>query len=267
MNARSALFDLYGDHLRSRDGRAPIAALVRLLAPLDSSAAAVRTAVSRMVRQQWLTPDRTGGGATYAMTTQAWRRLDQAAERIYRTRPGAWDETWHLVVIDPLSQRGSRQRVRSALAFLGYAPLAESTWIAAYASDEVGPVVSGEGGSSRAFRARSDEDPRRLAHRLWHLDELGVAYVDWLSQARTLTSGTSADDDRTAFAVRSRLVHEWRKFLFTDPGLPRQLLPARWPGDEAARFFDAEAARLLPAASRFVDCCLQPTGPPNGALL
>jgi phenylacetic acid degradation operon negative regulatory protein len=60
------------------------------------------------------------------------------------------------------------------------------------------------------------------------------------------------------FAIRSELVHEWRKFLFTDPGLPRELLPARWPGISAAEMFHAEADRLLPAAARFVDCCLQP---------
>ena len=39
MQARSALFDLYGDHLRPRGGRAPVAALVRLLAPLGIAAA------------------------------------------------------------------------------------------------------------------------------------------------------------------------------------------------------------------------------------
>ena len=53
MDARSALFDLYGDHLRLRtdDFRAqvPVAALVKLLAPLGVQAPAVRTAVSRMV--------------------------------------------------------------------------------------------------------------------------------------------------------------------------------------------------------------------------
>ncbi len=52
------------------------------------------------------------------------------------------------------------------------------------------------------------------------------------------------------------LVHEWRKFLFTDPGLPAELLPRDWVGHEAATFFAEEAARLLPAASRFVDACL-----------
>ena len=35
-----------------------------------------------------------------------------------------------------------------------------------------------------------------------------------------------------------------------------ELLPERWAGDEAARFFDEQAGRLMPAASRFVDACL-----------
>jgi phenylacetic acid degradation operon negative regulatory protein len=51
-------------------------------------------------------------------------------------------------------------------------------------------------------------------------------------------------------------VHEWRLFLFRDPGLPRALLPVTWPGDDAAAFFDEHSARLLPAASRYVDSCL-----------
>jgi phenylacetic acid degradation operon negative regulatory protein len=220
------------------------------------------------VRQQWLEPVRTGGGAAYAMTPRAWRRLDQAADRIYRTRDAGWAGTWHLVVVDPISERGARDRVRSALAFLGYAPLAENTWLAAYASDEVEAVVTGEGGRTRTFRASPEGDPRRLARELWDLDALGAAYGRWLAQARGMTAGVSdATDDQTAFAVRSRLVHEWRKFLFSDPGLPRQLLPARWPGEEAAAFFDAEAARLLPAASRFVDSCLQLSTATNGAVL
>jgi phenylacetic acid degradation operon negative regulatory protein len=66
------------------------------------------------------------------------------------------------------------------------------------------------------------------------------------------------DEDERSFVVRSNLVHEWRKFLFTDPGLPVELLPPDWPGHAAAKFFAEEAARLLPGASRFVDRCLVP---------
>ena len=85
MQARSALFDLYGDHLRAHGGRAPVAALVRMLAPLEIGAPAVRTAVSRMVRQGWLSPTRLVTGPGYAITPRAARRLEDAGSRIYRT--------------------------------------------------------------------------------------------------------------------------------------------------------------------------------------
>src|SRR5436305_6621972 len=91
MQARSALFDLYGDYLRPRGGRAPVAALVRLLAPLGIAPPAVRTAVSRMVRQGWLHPVRLAAGPGYALTARAMRRLDEAAGRIYRTGRQPWD--------------------------------------------------------------------------------------------------------------------------------------------------------------------------------
>jgi phenylacetic acid degradation operon negative regulatory protein len=56
-------------------------------------------------------------------------------------------------------------------------------------------------------------------------------------------------------------LHEWRKFLFRDPGLPRILLPSDWPGDKAAAFFDSESRRLLPGAVTFVDSCLAESRP------
>jgi phenylacetic acid degradation operon negative regulatory protein len=263
VNARSALFDLYGDHLRTRKGEAAVSALVRLLAPLDIKAPAVRTAVSRMVRQGWLDPTPTDAGPGYAMTPRAWRRLDQAAARIYRTRERVWDRRWDILVLEPIGNRSARERVRSALTFLGYAPLADNTWIAAYHSDEVDAVLATDQAEARRFAAEYADDPITMARDLWDLDALGEAYAEWLEDAHDLVAAApdplQADptDDERAFAVRSRLLHEWRKFLFRDPGLPPELLPSGWPGAAAAAFFDAEAARLLPGASRFVDRCLE----------
>lgn len=263
MHARSALFDLYGDHLRARGGRAPVAALVRILAPLGIAAPAVRTAISRMVRQGWLEPVRLDGGPGYRLTDRARQRLDDAAARIYRTRSSAWEGSWDLLVVGPVAHRAARERLRSGLAFLGYAPLSDSTWISPFASPEVAPLAAAEGAALARFAAR-DDDPRGQAAGAWNLDALGAAYTAWLEDAAALVAAPPARDgsDEAAFAVRSLLVHEWRKFLFTDPGLPAELLPADWPGHAAADFFAAEAARLLPAASRFVDACLCP--PPPG---
>ena len=37
--------------------------------------------------------------------------------------------------------------------------------------------------------------------------------------------------DAECFVERTKLVHEYRKFLFLDPGLPKELLPEMWSGD------------------------------------
>jgi len=257
VNARSALFDVYGDHLRTRGGAAPVAALLRMLAPLDVAAPAVRTAVSRMVRQGWLTPIRLDLGPGYRVTAQAERRLGAAASRIYRRGIAPWDGRWHVLVLDRVPERSRRDRVRSGLGYLGYAPLGDETWISPRVSTEVDALLSAEGVRALRFRSAHDGDQAMLAASAWDLAGIGRTYASWLEDARRLVGDPArALADEEAFTIRSRLVHEWRKFLFRDPSLPRELLPADWPGDVAAAFFDDQAERLAPGAGRFVDCCL-----------
>ncbi len=265
MNARSALFDLYGDHLLSRGEQAPVAALVRLLAPLGISAPAVRTAVSRMAGQGWLVGVRLPEGAGYRLTPRGTRRLRQAAVRIYARTVPAWDGRWHVLIVAGIGDRARRDRLRSALGYLGYARLEGSTWISPRQSAELDSLLTAERVRAERFHASYDGDPRDLAARAWDIGGLGRAYQRWLDQASGLADliVPQVDDegcpDEAIFAARSELVHGWRKFLFSDPGLPAELLPAGWPGFVAAEFFDAQAARLLPAAARFIDRCL--TGP------
>ncbi len=263
VNARSALFDVYGDHLRSRGGAAPIAGLVRLMAPLGIAAPAVRTAVSRMVRQGWLTPDRVDGAPGYALTPRATRRLDEAAARIYRTGETGWDGHWHLLVVTPPPTRSARDRVRAGLSFLGYGPLDDATWVAPRPAAEADALLASEGARAERFTARHDGDSAALISRAWDLDGLARAYLRFIGEANLLAADEDGSD-QTAFVVRSRMVHEWRKFLFQDPGLPVALLPVDWPGSKAAELFDAESGRLAPAAARFVDDCLRVTSGEDG---
>jgi phenylacetic acid degradation operon negative regulatory protein len=280
VNARAALFDLFGDHLRSRGGRASVAALVRLLAPLGIAAPAVRTAISRMVRQGWLVPERLPQGPGYAVTPKAVRRLDEAAARVYRAGAITWSGRWHVVVLEPVRERSKRERIRAELAFLGYAPLSDSTWIGPRPAPELDQLLTGERVHADRFDARLEDDPRELVARAWDLTAIGAAYEEWLDQAVRLVGSLPqdalrddlpADDPRRVelesrvFAVRSRLVHGWRNFLFRDPGLPAELLPPGWPGDKARAYFEQEAARLLPAAAAFVDRCLAGEPTTSGA--
>jgi phenylacetic acid degradation operon negative regulatory protein len=261
MNARSALFDLYGDHLASRGGQAPVAALVRCLGALEIAPPAVRTAVSRMVRQGWLVAVRTPSGPGYALTPRAVSRLDEAGARIYRTREAPWDGHWQLLTIERVRDRSRRERLRAGLRYLGYGAIDDTAWLAARPSNELDGLLDAEGVPAQRFTATHDGDTEALVRRVWDLDALGAAYDVWLHAAHEIAAEVDpGGSDESAFVARSRLVHEWRKFLFTDPRLPDDLLPEHWVGRHAAQYFDDQATRLLPAAARFIERCLDPDG-------
>ncbi|HEX6683228.1 MAG TPA: PaaX family transcriptional regulator C-terminal domain-containing protein [Candidatus Limnocylindrales bacterium] len=261
MQARSALFDLYGDHLRRRGGQAAIAALIRLLAPLGIAPPAVRTAVSRMVRQGWLTPSRTPSGPGYGLTTKAFARLEDAEARIYRTRQLSWNGRFDLLIVTNPTARAERERLAANLGFLGYGRLDSSTWVSPRTAAEVDETLNDAGIRFERFSAShagGAAGARVMVGRAWDLTALAAAYAQFVERLTPVVRAVDGgSDDETAFAVRSRLVHEWRAFLFRDPQLPASLLPDPWMGTAAAAFFDRHARRLRPAADRFVDHCLK----------
>jgi phenylacetic acid degradation operon negative regulatory protein len=263
MQARSALFDLYGDYLRPRGGRAPVAALVRLLAPLDIAPPAVRTAVSRMVRQGWLRPLRLSAGPGYLLTAKAARRLDDAAGRIYRTSKIQWDGHFDLIVVAGVLPRRDRQRLGANLGFLGYGALDDHTWVATRPGQGVDELLTEAGVTYERFRAAhaaGTPGAARLVDRAWDLTALGRAYETFVAELQPVVAAVDPRmDDETAYTTRFRLVHAWRTFLFQDPQLPPTLLPERWSGTSAAAFFDRHATRLRPAADRYVERCLDAT--------
>ncbi|WP_308164823.1 PaaX family transcriptional regulator [Nonomuraea sediminis] len=193
-------------------------------------------------------------GPGYGLTPKCVRRLDEAALRIYRAGTITWRGRWHLIVFAPVKERPRRERIRADLTFLGYASLSETTWIGPRSSIELDHLLEAEGIEADRFDAALEGDPRELLARAWDLEAIGAAYEQWLSEAVTLVAALpeNAPGDQV-FATRSRLVHGWRNFLFRDPGLPAELLPAGWPGEKARIYFEQEAARLLPAAAAFVD--------------
>jgi phenylacetic acid degradation operon negative regulatory protein len=258
MHARSALFDVYGDHLRARGSQAPVAAVVRMLDPVGIAAPAVRTAISRMVMQGWLEPVQLAGARGYRATARATRRLDEAAQRIYRRAVPAWDGVWHLAFLEPPTERNARTRLRADLGFVGFAELADNVWVSPFPRAELPSVLERAGATARTAQAVDFDPPPTEA---WDLAGLRTAYDAWLRTADDLIGEQLAahhEADEAAFAARFHLVHEWRKFLFADPGLPDQLLPADWPGRAAAELFASEATRLKPGADRFVARCLDP---------
>lgn len=255
MHARSAIFNVYGDLLADRGHRSTVAGLVRLLGPVGITAPAVRTAVSRMVSQGWLTPVRLPSGRGYSATERAVKRFESAAARSLRTGEDQWDGHWHIALLSPPTGRTERARLTRELSFLGLAPMQDAAWVSPYPRAELADVLA-RNQASAVMVTTADVDPSLAPLRAWDLDALARSYQAWRSEAADQVAHhlrAHEDPDEASFAARFHLVHAWRKFLFTDPGLPLALLPKDWPGIAAAQYFNQALAHLDAGANRFVE--------------
>jgi phenylacetic acid degradation operon negative regulatory protein len=68
-----------------------------------------------------------------------------------------------------------------------------------------------------------------LVERAWDLPSLAERYRRYLAAHR----GREPRTDAEAFARRTRVVAEFTHLFWTDPRLPANLLPKRWPGEAA----------------------------------
>ena len=78
-------------------------------------------------------------------------------------------------------------------------------------------------------------------------------------------------DPRASFVIRSLLIHEYRRLHLRDPLLPARLLPAAWPGTQAATVCRDIYALVLSASELYLSSVAAqldgPLPPPDGAMM
>ncbi len=261
MRPRAALFDVHGLFLREYRGEVWVGTLLRLMEELGFAPQAVRVALSRMVSHGWLASRRIGRKSYYALTERSRRRLDEAAARLFAPDNGRWDGRWRILTYSvPEERRADRDRLRRELTWMGFGPLSNSTWISPVPLFErAREVLEAQGLKEYValFTAehRGPGADRWLAERCWDLAAINRRYGQFISSVRprllAARQRRSRLPDNACFAAQVRLVHEFRKFLFIDPGLPAALLPQDWQGHEARRIFRDYFELLSPGSTRF----------------
>jgi phenylacetic acid degradation operon negative regulatory protein len=82
-----------------------------------------------------------------------------------------------------------------------------------------------------------DDAPQRLVGLGWDLEDLGLRYQRFVKRFERVLAALRnlhALDHQACFIVRTLLIHEYRRLHLRDPLLPARLLPANWPGVQAA---------------------------------
>ncbi len=261
----SFVFTLYGDMVArlSPDGSLWIGGLIALMSSFGVSPAAVRQAVSRMARQGWLLARREGNRAFYTVTERGRRRIEELTPRIYGPVI-EWDGRWRLLSYAiGEAHRKRRERLRKELGALGWAQLSPSTWISPSDTLAAAREAARTTGTLEAVNLFTSEyrgplSDRALLERCWNVGEIASAYDAFIAhyQPRLRRERERSDlGDEAALVERLWLVHDYRKFVYIDPGLPSELLPPHWPGTAAAALFREYYAAIDAKSQRYFHLC------------
>lgn len=240
---KSLVMTLCGDTIAPHGGAFWLGSMIELLGPLGVSDRLVRTSVFRLVQEGWLGASREGRRSRYALEPKALPRFERANRRIYSAPGLHWDGRWTFVLAPNGSIDGDlRALLRKELEWEGFAMLA--TGVMAHPApdrDTLREILARAGAEGKVFVCEAAELPDvgsrplpELVGDAWDLSSVVESYRQFIA---TFTPVASMLDDslapQDAFAIRTLLIHAYRRVQLHDPMLPLELLPAPWPGSEA----------------------------------
>ncbi|HEY2637795.1 MAG TPA: PaaX family transcriptional regulator C-terminal domain-containing protein, partial [Solirubrobacteraceae bacterium] len=132
----------------------------------------------------------------------------------------------------------------------GFGSLGGGLWITPHVDREAlvtqSAHAAGADASVLSFRTELGAlgDTAAVIGQAWDLAELRAHYDQFMADFRRLRPRGPAQ----TFAAQTGLVHAWRRFPFTDPDLPDDVLPRGWPRRRAHELFHARHERWDPAA-------------------
>lgn len=254
-SARSLLMTLLGEFVLPRDHAVWTSTLVDVLAKFSVEEKSARQALARTAAEGWLMAVREGRRVRWSLTPPGRRLLSEGAERIYSFGQGerGWDHRWLVLIASvPESKRELRHRLRTRLSWAGFGSPSPGVWVSPHtASEPEARVILTELGladAAMSFTARYGTVGRQesITRQSWDLDALALRYESFIDEF----TGLHPAPGDAVLVAQIRLVHEWRRFPFLDPGLPDELLPARWSGRTAARLFHGKHLDWRPAAQQ-----------------
>ena len=245
---------IIGEFVLTAGGRVWTSALLRALALFGVDEAAARQALFRTAAEGLLEREQEGRRVRWRLSSAGRRGAVEGAERVYSFRGGQhdWDGRWLLLdVAVPDDLR--RLRLRRRLAWAGFGSLPSGLAITPHAGRETEAIRILQSlqlerhAVSLIAELGAVGGAKLLVAEAWDLDELARRYKKFVAGVEKQRPKT----DEQTFVAHTRLVHEWRRFPFYDPGLPIELLPRGWAGVDAKSVFDRYHAKWKAAAHRW----------------
>jgi phenylacetic acid degradation operon negative regulatory protein len=237
-SARGLLFTVLGEFVLPHGGSVWTSTIIDVLARVGVEEKASRQALMRTAADGWLAAERLGRRTRWRLTEPASTMLTEGTARIFGFPGpvGEWDGRWLVVLARvPETERAVRHRLRTRLTWAGLGSPSPGVWVGTHANRlaEASDALADAGllDDAQIFLAtHAAGEYARLVRQSWNLRAIEAGYERFVEEFR----GAAGADPLTRVV---QLVHAWRRFPWTDPALPLELLPTPWSGAAAAELF------------------------------
>ena len=256
LRPQSLMLTYLGDYVLGRDIAVFSGSFIDTFARLGVGEHAVRSTLTRMVGRGLLMRHRSGRRMHFGLTPRSEEILHDEKDRVWRrgVLDTDWDGRWTVLTFSmPESWQRVRHDLRARLAWAGFGPLGNGTWIAASRVD-VRPIAESLGlnGHLKVFAGRAEQptDVAGMLREAFDLDGLAAGYRAFLDRWDRPDPLPGAPDDLARYLW---MTTEWLQLVRADPGLPVEHLPADWPAVRGQRVLTELRDRYGPPAGRLAD--------------
>lgn len=275
IQAGSLIVSLFGDAVYPRGGSVWLGCLIHLLAPLQVNERLIRTAIFRLVKDDWLLPESQGRRTNYCLSQSGLGRIAAASRHIYAVTSPPWDGHWRLLMMSPELALRDKEKLKKSLRWQGFGVWQNMAFVHPGADlTEAMSLLKRDGlGHLQKFLWPLNAQGIPLKGRLsdtevitqtWGLHQLADSYQRFVKtyaplchEWQNLDATRFTPHSETAFLLRLLLIHDYRRLLLRDPMLPKALLPEKWPGELARETCQGLYEQLRKPSETYLDQALQ----------
>lgn len=261
----SVLITLFADFVVPHGGAVALGSLVEAGALMGISEQTIRSSVNRLAADGWLSTEAMGRRSICRLSETAQRRVNTAIPRIYQSANELWDGQWHLLVANnwKIEPENYTQYVRDLL-WSGFGKISDNVFIRPDLGNEaaccegdlkeaiLNSMVCFEGKAKGCVQESSIDE---LINKAWDLTTVLARYQVFIDRYEELLAAiwkSPRIPGAQAFAIRSMMIHDFRRIRLLDPGLPTSLFPAGWNGERAFYIAHELYDLLMPSSEQFI---------------
>lgn len=225
-----------------------------VMATLGIGSGAVRTALSRLCKDGWMERSRRGRSSYYRLSASGLQEFAEAAATIYRAPASPSDNTGEMVIIATHPDHKLDSHLRALVVPLPGSGL----YLAQAALIKTASLANGEHLVARLENANLPEwvrqylMPEKMAYRYHALTQM----IDQLAD-------TDIASPLEALAIRTLLIHEWRRLRLRHPAANLNVAHTKTPDGLCHQRVAGFYHDLNDAAEKWLDTEAQG---PNGSL-